>query len=193
MFQLLARKYWVPPGINISTTTVAEDPNGIGAFAPPEGMERGMFVGTYLGKYWREISGLPSPYCGTDDYVMEDGVWRWTPKRPAEEKPNLGQYPMAALQEPPYSKRANCTFKSFTQRRAIGLHGSQPMTLVAVYTTERIQGNSELFVHYGNAKKRSYEVSDPALPLALKDISPEELPRCWVDNPQAMTSAYRPT
>jgi hypothetical protein len=89
-------------------------------------------------------------------------------------------FPMAAMQEPPKGARANCTFKTFRQPNAVGLSGSRPVTLVAIYTAEPISGDSELFVHYGNEKKRDYVVGEPSRPLALKDIRDDELPRCFV-------------
>jgi hypothetical protein len=193
MFTLLAEKYWIRPGINITCTTVAEDPEGIGVFAPPEGLAEGSFVGVYVGRdaSWRSIGPFSHPYRGSDDYVMESGCWRWTPKSREATKPNLGQFPMAAMQEPPVGRRANCTLKAFTNPKMVGLAGSQPVTLVAMYTTERIDGNEELFVHYGDAKKRSYEVGEPALHLALKDIAPEELPCHWTGDPTRISGAYR--
>jgi hypothetical protein len=65
---------WTRPGISIKTTSIAADPGGYGAFAPPQGVPHaGAFIGVYRGK-WRTASG-EHPYRGTDQYVMEASGW----------------------------------------------------------------------------------------------------------------------
>jgi hypothetical protein len=181
MFDMFASKYWVRPGFTIGYTTVAADQGGLGGFAPTEGLRRGQFIGTYIGNSWRRVSPFSGPYTGPDDYVMEFGDWRWTPQRRRSSNTHewIATHPVSALQEPVAGTRANCIFKSFTKPAMVGLSGREPIALVAVYSAQDIGGCEELFVHYGNAKRRDYDVGEPALPLTLKDIPAAELPRCW--------------
>jgi hypothetical protein len=65
------------------------------------------------------------------------------------------------------------------------------VALVAIYTATKVLPNAELFVHYGDQKKRSYEVGDPAPLLPKRDILESELPRCWIDDAEQMTDAFR--
>ena len=128
MFNIAQGKCWIRQGVLVKRTSILEDEGGFGVYAPPEGFPRpGMFVGTYIGLSWRQVGIFAAPYRGRDDYVMESGCWRWTPTCVGQ-KPDLGMFPMAAMQEPPKGARANCTFKTFRQPTAVGLSGSRPVT-----------------------------------------------------------------
>ena len=121
-------------------------------------------------------------------YVMEEGLWRWTPKLAGQERADLAKYPAAAVQEPPQGEKADCVFVSFRSPQAIGLNPGGAVTFVALYAAEDITANTELFVHYGKKRRRNYT---PGAAAALhqneNEIRTSELPRCWCK----YTNVYR--
>jgi hypothetical protein len=151
-----------------------EMPNGGGRATPrtPTPYTRVPAVITIMAEHFgvrlpaRERAILVSAIDGKRKY--ERKLVQWTPTSVGQ-KPDLGMFPMAAMQEPSKGARANCTFKMFRQPKAVGLSGSRPVTLVAIYTTEPISGDSELFVHYGNEKKRDYVASRAARGGAVEE------------------------
>lgn len=195
MLSLYAEKRWIRPGVDLRPTTVGADPGGRGLFAGPHPLGANCFVGAYAGRRggWRRIGDDPTPYRGSDDYVMETAGWRWTAKKPGEARPDVGQYPVAAAQEPPPGRRANCAFVPFHSPRDLGLQfdgEGKEVVFVALYTTEAVGPHEELFVHYGGDKHRDYEVGLAARPPAKTRLSLEELPRCFVPDAYAAREEF---
>ena len=69
MHALSNQIHWVRPGVRLGRTTITEDQNGIGLFAPVVATLRGSFIGVYSASQWRLGEG---PYKGTNDYVVRD-------------------------------------------------------------------------------------------------------------------------
>lgn len=184
------------PGIVVDESTILEDIGGFGLFTTDEKIPRGSFIGAYTApqKGWRYFdSSKVGTYNGKDSYVMQAGNWRWSPTcgRP---RPDLGRYPLAAVQEPPVGTEANCIFIPFYDPRDIGASSGARLVFVAVYTARDVEPFSELFVHYGDMKRRNYEVGSPAPLLNKSDIAEAELPRQWTISQMlgdAIREAYR--
>ena len=77
MLELSIQQRWCRSGVTVGPTTVAQDPNGYGAFAPDVGVPRTSFLGVYRASHWRK--GFLRPYNGSNEYVMQVGRWRAYP------------------------------------------------------------------------------------------------------------------
>ena len=188
MLALSGMQRWVRPGVFIDATTIKEDAQGLGAFAPRGGITRkSSFLGVYRATNWRVQKRR---YSGNNDYVMQCGDWLAMPQgRICKRKgrviarlatPDLGMYPICAVQEPPAGTTANCHFVAFYTPRSIGVAGSFPIECVALYAARDLQSGEELFVHYGDSKTRSYDVGTSAPPVFKKDIPDNETPGNWL-------------
>ena len=100
-------------GLRIAPTSVSADVNGFGLFAPKnEELPRGSFLGVYTADSWRWAS-MDSPYRGTNEYVMQVGMWRASPKiRFQSPRVNVHRSMVMAIQEPPEGVAANCHLQS---------------------------------------------------------------------------------
>ena len=133
--------------------------------------------GVYTADSWR-WSSMESAYRGTNEYVMQVGMWRASPKihfqKPS--RVNVHKFMVMAIQEPPQGVAANCQFIYFSRGGDIGAHvtKSKSVSCVAAYTACAVAAGSELFVHYGDAKKRDYQAGFPARTLYKKDIEHRE-------------------
>ena len=170
--------YWVRPGVHLARTTIEADGDGMGTFAPFSGCPRGGFLGAYRGERWHRAT---TPYKGSNDYVMQIDDWRCIPNISAKRrKQQLANLPIAAVQEPPAGIEANCVFVPFYDSQQLGVPGrKQRVASIALYAARELLSYEELFVHYGDGKKRNYEVGKAAK-LLKKDIPEEELPCRWV-------------
>ena len=162
MQAVMNSKAWVRRGVTIGKTTVAADPGGIGVFAPElERTPRAAFIGVYRAPHWRRAAGAAA-YRGKCDYVMQVGGWRAGPRvmRKKPSRPNVSDFKMMAMQEPPAGMVANCQFVYFSRAAEINapVPSSRSVSLVAVYTARELEPGEELFVHYGAGKARDYEV-----------------------------------
>ena len=122
---------------------------------------------------------MESAYRGTNEYVMQVGMWRASPKiRLQSPRVNVHKFMVMAIQEPPEGVAANCQFIYFCRGGDIGANvaKSKSVSCVAAYTACAVAAGSELFVHYGDAKKRDYQVGFPAPTLFKKDIEHREYP-----------------
>jgi len=194
MQNLAGKKSWVRPGVVTGPTTVGEDPTGLGAFAPDwETTPRAAFIGVYRAPQWRRASGM-TEYRGTSDYVMQVGAWRAGPRVVRQKTyPNLADFKMMALQEPPAGKEANCQFMYFSRADEINapIAKSRAVSLVAVYTTREIEPGEELFVYYGAAKARDYDVGSPGPELFKYEIPRQEYPHAWRGGMEAAADGWR--
>ena len=125
MLALGCAQRWVRPGVFIDATTIPEDAQGQGAFAPRGSITRkSSFLGVYRATKWRVQKRR---YSGNNDYVMQCGDWLAMPQGRIRklkgrviarlEKPDLGIYPICAVQEPPAGTTANCHFVAFYSPR----------------------------------------------------------------------------
>ena len=73
MLALSGMQQWVRPGVFIDATTITEDAQGLGAFAPRGSITRkSSFLGVYRATKWRVQKRR---YSGSNDYVMQCGDW----------------------------------------------------------------------------------------------------------------------
>lgn len=124
--------------------------------------------------------------------LSQVGLWRLTPTDLGKQCPDLCSYPMAAVQEPPQHRQANCTFMAFYKPSDIGII-RQPgsIAFVALYAARDLAAGEELFVHYGNDKNRDYPVGLPAPNLNKADIPPTEYPHHWLAGLPPHADAWR--
>ena len=192
MQALCNSKRWIRPGVKLGPTTIGADPGGIGAFAPIPHVPVGSFLGVYRAGLWTETQSL---YRGTNSYVMQAGLWRIMPRirSNGNDTPNLAQFPILAVQEPPVGTRANCIFMTFHSAGEIGAPypKSKRVECVALYSARDLAPGEELFVHYGDAKHRHYDVGEPPEKELFKyKINPAELPGRWLLG-DALDDGYR--
>ena len=179
------RKSWVRNGVSIGKTTVVDNPGGFGAFAPQHSKtSRGAFIGVYRASTWRRAP-MGTTYRGNCDYVMQVGNWRAASahgRRRPESQLNLADFKMMAVQEPPPGKEGNCQFIFFGRAGDIGapMCKSRAVALVALYATRDLEPGEELFVHYGEDKRRSYCVGLPGRRLNKHEITRSEYPDKWL-------------
>ena len=167
--------------MRVKRTSVSSDANGFGLYAVNEDLPRGSFVGVYTAENWR-WAGMDSAYRGTNDYVMQVGSWRASPKTSSSSKRvNVFKFKVMVIQEPPKCVAANCQFMYFSRAGDIGadVSKSKAISCVAAYTTSAVAAGSELYVHYGDSKKRDYEVGLEAPLLYKKDINESEYPNMY--------------
>ena len=195
MQDVMNRKSWVRSGVALHPTTVVADSGGLGAFAPThEYTLRGSFLGVYRAPSWRRASP-DSKYRGKSDYVMQVGLWRAAP-RSCDKTPNLADFKMMAVQEPPPGTEANCQFVYFSQAGQINapLPKSRGVSLVALYATRDLEPGEELFALYGKDKARNYKVGLPGAALHKYEIPCSEYPGQWLVDATAarlMAIAFR--
>ena len=78
MLALSGMQRWVRPGVFIDATTITEDAQGLGAFAPRGSITRkSSFLGVYRATKWRVQKRR---YSGNNDYVMQCGDWLAIPQ-----------------------------------------------------------------------------------------------------------------
>ena len=139
MNTLISLARWVRPNVDVANTTISLDA-GFGLFWRGEPLPRGSFLGVYRGR-WRRVSG-EGTYRGADRYVMEADGWRVTPLARIGSSPDYAEHPIAAAQEPPPDRAANCVFIPFYKASDIGLAGgSCSIVCVALYTCAVVHSN----------------------------------------------------
>ena len=163
--------------MRVKRTSVSSDANGFGLYAVNEDLPRGSFVGVYTAENWRWAE-MDSAYRGTNDYVMQVGWWRASPKTSKSKRVNVFKYKAMAIQEPPKCVAANCQFIYFSRAGDIGadVAKSKAISCVAAYTASAVAAGSELYVHYGDSKKRDNEFGLEAPLLYKRDIDESEYP-----------------
>jgi len=182
MQDLCNLKHCIRPGVRVTRTSVVADASGFGLYAPEnEDLERGSFIGVYSGDSWR-WAGMGGAYRGKNNYVMQVGAWRTSPKMSSPSmQVNIHKYKMMAMQEPPPGVTANCQFVYFSRASDIGadVSKSKSISCVAAYTACAVAAGKELFVHYGDEKNRDYDVGFSAPVLYKKDIKDCEYPHVY--------------
>ena len=73
-------------------------------------------------------------------------------------------------------------FIHFCKAGQIGASGPKDrrVACVALYSARGLKPNEELFVHYGDAMARDYDVGNPAPELFKYEIDESELPAHWL-------------
>ena len=188
MQAMMSERCWVRPGVRVFPTTISEDPDGRGAFAPTLGVTRRCsFLGVYRARHWRRASD-DHPYRGVNDYTMQIGGWRAACQAPVQ----LSDYKMLAVQEPPHGVTANAAFLFFSKAGDIGadLPASHGVALVALYAARDLDPGEEILVHYGPDKHRDYPVGIPAK-ICKYEIPKSEYPSQFVHG-NAVADGWRP-